>query len=124
AIGVESSGIIALVLVGVFRRRIGWVRAGDDGQQLGRVAHIVGHRAGGVLAVADRDDMRSADEPDGGLETYDPVDRRWTSDRTVGLRADRHADETGGDGRAAAARRTAGIPVERPWIVRLPADRA
>ena len=44
------------------------IAAGDDGQQLGRVADARGHRPGGVLAVADRDDVGAADQPDRRLQ--------------------------------------------------------
>ena len=79
---------------------------------------------GGVLAVADRDDVRAADQADGGLQPDDAVDRGRAGDRTVGLGPDREADQAGRDRRAAAARDSAGIAVERPGIARLAADGA
>src|SRR6185437_1954977 len=66
--GVEQRGIIRLVPVGIARRGIGGIASGNDGQKLSSLAHARSHRAGGILAVADRNDMRPADQPNRRLQ--------------------------------------------------------
>jgi hypothetical protein len=121
---VERGRVIRLVLVGIRRCRIGSVASGDHGQQLGGVADIVCHRPGRVLAMADRHDVGSADEAHRGLQSDDPVDRCGAGHRAVGFRPDGELDHAGSDSRSASTGASTRVPVERPGVARLAADRA
>ena len=123
-IRIEASGIIRTVGVGGACIGIGGVTASDHGQHLGGLSNRAGHRPGGILTAADRDDMSPADQPDGGLIPDDAVDRGGAGDRSVGLRTDGEIDQPGGDRSAAAARRAARVAIKRVGIAGLPADRA
>ena len=61
--------------VGFGGRRVVRIASGHDGKQESGVLHGARHWAGGVLAVADRHDVRAADQADGRLEPDDAVDR-------------------------------------------------
>ena len=60
-----------------------------------RVGHGAGHRAGGVLAVGDRDDAGLGDQPDRRLEPDDRVAPGRADDRAVGLGPDRDGAQVG-----------------------------
>ncbi len=74
--------------------------------------------------MADRHDMRAADQPDRRLQPDQPVDRRRAHDRAIGFGADRGCCKTRRDRRARPARRSARGPIERIGIADQPADRA
>src|SRR6185369_11855020 len=70
-----------------------------------------------VLAVRDRDDARTAYEPDCRLDAHEGVCRRRTNHRAVGFGAYSRGAEIGGDGNARARTRAARIAIQH---VRIP----
>ena len=94
----------ASVVRGAFPSRgegggIGGISACERAEKNRRVGDAARHRAGGVLAVRDRDDAGPAHQSDGGLDADDAVGRGRTDDRAVGLSADSYRAEIRGDRR-------------------------
>ena len=69
--------------------RVVRIDAGQRAEEDRSVRHVASHRAGGVLVGADRDDARTAPEPECRLDADDAVRAGRADDRAVGLGADR-----------------------------------
>ena len=108
-------------MIGLGRGRITRIAAGDHRQQRGSIGHVARHRAGGVLAVADRHDPAAADQSQRGLDADDAVHGGGADDRAVGLAADRHRDQSGRHRGRGAGAGAAGIAIEHIRIAGLPA---
>ena len=109
---------------GALGRRIGRIDADHPVEQHRRIAHAARHRAGRVLAVADRHDVRPADHAERRFQTDQPVHRGRTHHRSIGLGPDRCRGKARRHRRARSARGSARGPVERVRIAHQPADRA
>ena len=123
-IGVERGNIIDAPCIGLRRRRIVRIAAGDDAQHRGDISHAAAHRPRRVLTMADRHDVRTRDEAHCGLDPNQTIDGRWANDRAIRLGADGDRRKAGGRRRAGAGRGAAGVAVERIGIARQAADRA
>ena len=88
--------------IGVGRGGIGRIAAGYRVEQQGRIGHASRHGARGILRMADRDDMRAADQADRGLEPDDTIDAGGTRDRSIGFGADGCPGEMRCDSRTTA----------------------
>ncbi len=109
------------------RRRAGRIRRvgrRDRRQQQRRVGHGSRHRTGGVLGDRDRDDAAAAHHADRRLQAHQPAHRRRAQDAAVGFGADADGGQAGGDRRAGAGARAAGIAIEHIGVPGLPAARA
>src|SRR4029079_368769 len=96
SVGIQRAGVVDPTPgLGCARRGVSWVDAGEDVQDYCRISDRPRHRAGGVLAVRDRNDSRPADEAERWLDPYDPIRGRRTDDRSVGFRPDRGGAQIG-----------------------------
>ena len=77
-----------------------------------------GERARGVEAERQREDAAAADQAVGRLDAGGAAEARRIADRAAGVGAHGAHAERGGDGRARAARRAAGLVVGVPGIAR------
>ena len=98
--------------------------AGERAEQNRGVGDGARHRAGGVLAVRDRNDAGAADRPSVGLMPTSAAAVDGRHDRAVGLRADCRRGEVRRDRGAGSGARSGRVAVERVRIPRLPAASA
>ena len=101
----------------------------ERSQQDRRVRDGARHRAGGVLAVGDRDDAGAADQPQRRLDAHDAVGVRRADDRAVGLGAHGGRAQVRRNRYPRARTRSARVTIQRVRVARLaaaaapPADR-
>ena len=119
----QGGDVVRLPRVRGLRRGISRIGARDDVQECGDVGDASPDRSRRILRMRNWDDVRARDEPDRRLETDEPVLRRGTRDRTVGLRSDTDRCETRCDRRAGSRRRTARATIERVRILDESTDR-
>ena len=130
-VGVERAGVVGWPLH-IRGRRIERVGGGQHVEQDRRVAHGAGQRAGGVLAVRDRDDAGAADQPDRRLDRDQAVLARRRQQRARGLGADRRRRQTRRDRHRRPGARPAGrhdrhaalVELRRIGVFHLTAERA
>ncbi|MNY05083.1 hypothetical protein D3C86_1377900 [compost metagenome] len=124
AVRVQRRAIVGLARVRLKRGGVGGIAARDDGQDDGGVLDRRGDGAGGVLRMADRDDVGAADQTHGRLEPDHAVDCGGTGDRPVRLGAYGDGRQADGHGRRAARRRPARRPFGGVGVAGLTSDRA
>jgi hypothetical protein len=104
-------------------RRVLGVLARDRLQLGGRVGDGLGHRAGGVLRRADREDAGARDQADRGPQADVALRGGRADDRAGGLGADRDRGQAGRRGRAAAGGRPGRRRVDVVRVQHLAAER-
>ena len=118
----QARRIVAAVGVGLSRRRIGRIGAGHGAEQDRHILDAASHRTWRVLAVRNGHDVGARDEADRGLQSDQTHHRRGAVAGAMGLGADAHRRQGGGDRGAGSRRGAAGGAVQGIGVLDQAAD--